>query len=117
MRWTNAGHPPPLLVQPEGITDLMPDDGSFDCMLGVLPDGERQDHETTVTPGSTLLFYTDGLVERRDADIETGMTRLRRSAGKHRELPVEELLDAVLDDLVEEHPEDDAALLAVRVLT
>jgi serine phosphatase RsbU (regulator of sigma subunit) len=116
MRWTNAGHPPPLLVQPEGVTDLLPDDGSFDCMLGVLPDGERRDHETTVTPGSTLLFYTDGLVERRDADIETGMTRLRRSIAKHRELPVEKLLDAVLDDLVEEHPEDDAALLAVRVL-
>jgi serine phosphatase RsbU (regulator of sigma subunit) len=115
LRWTNAGHPPPLLLHAHGSSELLTGERPGDCMLGVMPYESRNDEEIAVPVGSTLLFYTDGLVERRADDIETGIERLRESAEKHQDLPVGQLLDAVLDDLVEEHPDDDAALLAVRI--
>jgi GAF domain-containing protein len=57
LRWTNAGHPPPLVVTPDGRTSLLAD-GLPDLMLGVQPGGDRADHSTTITPGTTLLLFT-----------------------------------------------------------
>lgn len=113
LRWTNAGHPPPLLVTPDGTARLL-EDGVPDLMLGVQPQWERTDRRTTIAPGSVLLLYTDGLVERRDEDITDGLDRLVAAAGRHHALPVGDLLDAVLADLVPEQLGDDVALLAVR---
>jgi serine phosphatase RsbU (regulator of sigma subunit) len=62
-----------------------------------------------------VLLYTDGLIERRDADLDAGMVRLREVLIELAGLPLEELLDEVLERLVEGHPEDDVALVAVRL--
>ena len=65
-------------------------------------------------PGSTLLLYTDGLVERRGEDLAVGLERLAKSAGTHVDLDPEELLDIVLHDLRDGELADDVAMLAVR---
>lgn len=113
LRWTNAGHPPPLLVSPDGAARFLHDDHG-DVMLGVLPDAHRSDNRTDVEPGSLLLLYTDGLVERRGADLGHGLGRLLAAAEKRSDLPVTELLDGILDDLHDGDLGDDVALLAVR---
>lgn len=109
--WSNAGHPPPLLVRPDGEVSLL--ESPVDLPLGVEPT-LRRDGERGVAPGSILLLYTDGLVERRDRPITTGLAQLVRLVGQRHREP-KELLDAVLAELAEQ-PEDDVAVLAVQLL-
>ena len=59
-------------------------------------------------------MFTDGLVERRDEDLDVGLDRLGDAASRHRDRPLEEFLDAVLDDLLDPLLRDDVAVLAVR---
>ena len=113
LRWTNAGHPPPLVVSEEGEPTLL-DQGPADLMLGVLPAAERTEKQTTIRAGSLLLLYTDGLVERRGEDITLGLERLCRAAARPHSLPVAAFRAAVLDELVQERLNDDVAVLAVR---
>ena len=60
LRWSNAGHPAPVLVCADGSTVLL--DRTPDRLLGVSAGNERHDHMVTLHPGETVLFYTDGLV-------------------------------------------------------
>ncbi len=113
LAWTNAGHPPPLLLGPEGGGAYL-QDGPPDLMIGVLPDVERTDQRTLVDDGATLLLYTDGLVERRGEHLDEGLERLREAGSRHARLPVEKFLDAVLRDLVDADLDDDIAVMAVR---
>jgi serine phosphatase RsbU (regulator of sigma subunit) len=112
VRWSNAGHPPPLLITPDGSLEYL--DPTSELLLGVDPDRPRTDHEVVVAPGATLLLYTDGLVERRDRTLDEGFARLRSAAGQLRGLPPEDLCDALLTRLATES-EDDVALLVMRV--
>jgi PAS domain-containing protein len=114
MRWANAGHLPPLIVNPDGsVAELAAWRG--DLLLGVDPDAERRESVVTLDRGATVLLYTDGLIERRDADLDAGMVRLRDTLIELAGLPLEELLDQVLERLVDGHPDDDVALVAVRL--
>ncbi|ANH37454.1 Phosphoserine phosphatase RsbP [Nocardioides dokdonensis FR1436] len=113
LAWTNAGHPPPLLLAADGVASYL-QDGPTDLMIGVLPDVERADHTRVVDDGSTLLLYTDGLVERRGEHLDEGLARLRDAGSRHAHLPVEKFLDAVLRDLVDADLDDDIAVMAVR---
>jgi serine phosphatase RsbU (regulator of sigma subunit) len=118
LRWSSAGHPPPLLAHPDGTVEVLwdqPGDGTNDCLLGVQPDGERRDHSCGLPPGSTLLFYTDGLVERRDEDLDESIERARGVLARHHDEPLEDLLDGVLRDLVGRDPGDDVVVLGVRL--
>jgi serine phosphatase RsbU (regulator of sigma subunit) len=113
LRWTNAGHPPPLLVCPDGSACYLEDE-SGDVMLGVLPDAWRSDSRAEIPRGSTLLLYTDGLVERRGEDLAVGLERLAKSAAAHSEQLPDTMLDLVLRDLRDGELADDVAMLAVR---
>jgi serine phosphatase RsbU (regulator of sigma subunit) len=114
MRWANAGHLPPLIVNPDGsVAELASWRG--DLLLGVDPDADRRESVVTLDRGSTVLLYTDGLIERRDDDLDAGMVRLRDALIELADRPLEELLDEVLERLVDGHPEDDVALVAVRL--
>ncbi|MGY2701361.1 GAF domain-containing SpoIIE family protein phosphatase [Nocardioides sp. HB32] len=115
LRWTNAGHPPPLVVGPDGVPRLL-EQGTPDLMVGVQPSADRADNRATIDPESVLLLYTDGLVERRGEDLSDGLERLREAAARHHGKPVEEFLEAVLVDLVPGRLEDDVAVLAVKFL-
>jgi serine phosphatase RsbU (regulator of sigma subunit) len=114
VRWTNAGHPPPLLVGPVGSVRWLETEAS--PPVGLAPDLRRPEGEARLEPGSTLLFYTDGLVERRGEDIDDGLDRLARSASARRHLPAGRLVDAILDDVLVGQLKDDVALLAVRLV-
>ena len=112
LRWSNAGHPAPILIDADGTAVLLTE--SSDLMLGVEPGTTRRDHTHRVPPGATLLLYTDGLVETRTDAIDAGQQRLLDAASNHHQLDLGDLLDAVLADMVGDRPSDDVAVLAVR---
>jgi serine phosphatase RsbU (regulator of sigma subunit)/PAS domain-containing protein len=114
MRWANAGHLPPLVVNPDGSV-AEPAAWRGDLLLGVDPAVPRRESVVTLQRGTTVLLYTDGLVERRDADLDAGVVRLRDALVELADRPLQEMLDAVLERMVDGHPEDDVALVAVRL--
>ncbi|WP_432483702.1 SpoIIE family protein phosphatase [Kineococcus esterisolvens] len=111
LRWSNAGHPPPLVVEPGHAPRLL--EAPADLLLGLAPELDRGDHETPLVPGATVLLYTDGLVERRDETLDTGLARLLAVVGDLAHLPLEEFVDALLERIVAE-PGDDVAVVALR---
>nr|WP_205708413.1 SpoIIE family protein phosphatase [Kineococcus siccus] len=116
LRWSNAGHPPAMVIATDGaVTPLL--GLHADLLLGVLPDTARKDAEVVVDRGSTVVLYTDGLVERRDQPLAEGLATLQAVL---EELAARDgTLDALVDDLLErmlpERPEDDVAVIAVRL--
>jgi serine phosphatase RsbU (regulator of sigma subunit) len=112
IRWSNAGHVPPLLLAPDGTSRVL--HTHPDLMLGVDPSAPRRDHTVDLDDGHTLLLVTDGLVERRGCDLDEGMARLRRVLADLGGKPLDELLDTMLARLVPGAGEDDVAVVAVR---
>ena len=112
LRWSNAGHIPPIVLAADGSTTLL--ETRPDLMLGVDPGARRTDHTAELADDSTLLLVTDGLVERRGSDLDEGLDRLRDALRDLAERPLEELLDTVLARLVPRAGEDDVAIVAVR---
>lgn len=110
--WTNAGHPPPLLITADGTAHYLapPRHG---IPVGVDPRLPRPDHEYPLPPGSTLLLFTDGLVERRGHDIDEGMRALAGQAGALATAPLDVLCDAVIDNHGQVF-DDDVAVLVLR---
>jgi len=115
IRWSNAGHLPPLVLPASGDAVLLGTDTRSDLLLGVAPETTRHEHEAVVERGSTVLLYTDGLVERRDQVFDEGIARLLTEIAGHGETPVEELVDLLLERMLPDRAEDDVALLAVRL--
>jgi serine phosphatase RsbU (regulator of sigma subunit)/anti-sigma regulatory factor (Ser/Thr protein kinase) len=113
LHFTNAGHPPPLLLGPNGEATFL--EGERSVPLGVMADPPYTENVTKLPPGCTLLLYTDGLVERRDEPITRGLERLRAAAAAAPRAP-EPLCDRMLELLVERTPSDDVALLAVHAI-
>ena len=112
LRWSNAGHLPPILLAPDGTATLLT--SQPELMLGIDPDAPRSDHTVDLPDDHTLLLVTDGLVERRDIDLDEGIERLREALSDLGGTPLEQLLDTVLARLVPEAGADDVAIVAVR---
>jgi serine phosphatase RsbU (regulator of sigma subunit) len=115
LRWSSAGHLPPLLLHPDGTVDLL--DSGPERLLGADEPTVRTDHEATLQPGDTVLLITDGLVEHGRVDIDTGLARLTGVLSELADVPVDELCDRLLDRILLGRADDDIALLAVRCLT
>jgi serine phosphatase RsbU (regulator of sigma subunit) len=112
LRWASAGHPPPILLTPEGRVHVL-DDVPVDLLIGVSPGCRREDRVTPLERGATVLLYTDGLVERRDRDIDAGTQALVEVLRECAHLPLVELCDQLLERLFLPDAEDDVAVLAV----
>jgi serine phosphatase RsbU (regulator of sigma subunit) len=112
LRWSNAGHPPPLLVLPDGTATFL--EHRPNLLLGLDPEAPRSDHELLLPAGATLLLYTDGLIESRNGPLDEGLQRLHTTAADLVGAPVDDLCDTLLDRLAPS-PDDDVALLALRV--
>ncbi|MCW2532179.1 MAG: Two component sensory transduction histidine kinase with sensory domain [Blastococcus sp.] len=114
LRWSNAGHPPPAMLTTDGRVQLLTA-AHTDLLLGVDPDAPRRESLVTLDPDAVLLLYTDGLVERRDQDLDQGLNRLQRTLADLAGLSLDELCDELLTRMVPASPDDDVALLAVRL--
>ncbi|WP_182900515.1 SpoIIE family protein phosphatase [Microbispora sp. H10830] len=114
LRWSNAGHPPPLLVTPDGHARYL--EQGQDLLLGLRLgiESTRRDAVEPMPAGSTLVLYTDGLVESPGSDLANGLARLRAQAAAMAHLQ----LEGVCDEIVRRIPHgttDDVALLALRL--
>ncbi|MFB8084842.1 GAF domain-containing SpoIIE family protein phosphatase [Streptomyces sp. NPDC055992] len=113
LTWSNAGHPPPLLHTPDGGVSILDDHDLI--LLGTSDDPPRHDHTRDLPPGTVLLLYTDGLVERRDEDIDAGTAYTAAVLDRHADKPLPLLLEALSTGLSEIPQRDDVAVLVVRV--
>lgn len=121
LRWSNAGHPPAMVINPDGT--VLPLAGvSSDLLLGVLPQTRRRDSEVVLDRGSTVVLYTDGLVERRrDQSLAVGLDRLQgvledlAAGGGEDGLDLDTLIDQMLVRMLPARGEDDVAVVAIRL--
>jgi PAS domain-containing protein len=114
MRWSNAGHLPLLVIHPDGSLGEL-GEWKGDLLLGVAPTVARRESVVDLAAGATVLMFTDGLIERRGSDLDGGMARLREVAGELADRPLAELCDEIIERLVQSRPEDDVALVAIRL--
>jgi GAF domain-containing protein len=114
--WANAGHPPAIMVPPGGGAVALENEEP-DLLLGVLAHTDRRESPARLEPGGTLLLYTDGLVERRGESIDEGLAALTRAVDRFSDLPLETMCDRLLAELLPEDPDDDVAMVAVRLRT
>ncbi|MFJ3224629.1 SpoIIE family protein phosphatase [Streptomyces sp. NPDC086783] len=112
LHWTNAGHPPPLLVGHDGQTRYL--DDAHGILLGTGLTRARPDAITVLPPRSTLLLYTDGLVETPHRSIDHGLDRLRRHAAALAHRPLDSFCDSLLEQVRPTDNDDDVAMLALR---
>ncbi|SEG84208.1 PAS domain S-box-containing protein [Actinacidiphila yanglinensis] len=108
-----AGHPPPLLVEADHTARFLT--AARDPLIGLDPDPHYASAIEQLPPGSTLLLYTDGLVERRHEDIDISLERLRRHALDAAHLPPADFCDALLAKVPADDNADDMAVMALRV--
>ncbi|HET9380099.1 MAG TPA: SpoIIE family protein phosphatase [Streptomyces sp.] len=112
LRWTNAGHPPPLLVTYDGRARYLTE--AHGILLGTGVTRPRPDAVTVLPPRATLLLYTDGLIESPQDSIDQGMSRLSRHAAALAHRPLDSLCDALLEEVRPDANDDDVAILALR---
>jgi len=112
LRWSSAGHLPPLVRHADGTIDVLTT--RPEPLLGADIAQRRTDHVTRLLPDDTLLFYTDGLVEQGRTTIDSGLERLVDAFREMGEASPETLCDELLDRIVARRSEDDVAIVAVR---
>jgi PAS domain S-box-containing protein len=111
----SGGHPLPMLLRSDGTVEAVGEPGT---LLGVLPDPNIEDRSLALSPGDTLVFYTDGVIEGRGADVifdEDGLRRLLVDcAGAGPDTIAARVEDAAVA-AQEGDPRDDIAVLVLRV--
>jgi serine phosphatase RsbU (regulator of sigma subunit) len=113
LRWSNAGHPPPLLVDYEGRARFLEEGHGILLGSGTSPD--RAEDTVMLPPRSTLVLYTDGLIESPGQSLDHGLERLRRHAGALVHRPLDAFCDELLARVRPPTNDDDVAMLALRV--
>ena len=111
LRWSNAGHLPPVLRLPDGTLRVL--DHGGDLLLGLDGSAVRSERLTDLPAGSTVVLFTDGLVERRDTSIDVGVKRVVDALAVLGDADPEVMADAVVA-AADGTNEDDIAVLVVR---
>ncbi|RCG30564.1 response regulator [Sphaerisporangium album] len=111
--YSSAGHPPGILAHADGSVVLL--EGGRSTPLAVRPGHPRPEARCTVPARSTLLLYTDGLVERRRRPLTAGIDQASAAVQAGRSTPIEDLAADVMADLAPDGGfNDDVALLLYR---
>jgi serine phosphatase RsbU (regulator of sigma subunit) len=110
LRWSNAGHPPPVLLAPDGSVRLLTTPP--DLVLGMAEVG-RGEHTATLEPGAVVVLYTDGLVERRGTAMDDSLRWLADALEGRQDLSAEELCEHIVGRLGDD-VDDDIALLVLK---
>jgi serine phosphatase RsbU (regulator of sigma subunit) len=111
IEFANAGHPPPVLLRPDGEVEVWWE--TPEPLLGLVVGDGRPTHRRRVAPGSMLLLYTDGLVESPSRLIDEGISRVREVLLGNQSLPSEELCSRLIDSA--KRRADDIALLLIKL--
>ena len=114
VRFANAGHVPPLVIGPDGEAEYLAT--ASNPPLGVFDSPSHTENVTELAPGSTIVLYTDGLVEERGVSIDQGLEALRLAASQDICHPRELCDRLVAAMLAIHHANDDIAVLALRTL-
>jgi len=113
VRYSNAGHLPAILVSAESPPGML--DDAVSVPLGVLRSAPRPQATRMLPGGSTLMLYTDGLVERRDKSIDAGIERLTKVLADSSHEPVEAAAQRVLGEMSPpDGYDDDVAIVVFR---
>jgi serine phosphatase RsbU (regulator of sigma subunit) len=111
--WASAGHPPAVVRAADGAVRVL--DAKPGVMLGLPVPFTYEDHTTTLPAGSSLVLYTDGLVERRERGIDPGIERLTQAMAALDTAELDDHLDTAADVLLEkllhDSPRDDDVCL------
>ncbi|MDQ0945272.1 PAS domain S-box-containing protein [Streptomyces sp. V1I1] len=110
-RIASAGHPPPLVLHQDGSVETIDDVLGVPLGIGGYPFGTT---EIELPENAILALYTDGLIEARSRDIETGLDALRAELGRASG-PLEAMADRILTSLLPDPPADDTVLVLARV--
>ncbi|PZR52326.1 serine phosphatase [Xylanimonas oleitrophica] len=114
LRWSSAGHPPPMVVDADGsVRALVP--SSPAPLVGILPESPRGEDVVVLERGATVLLYTDGLVESRTRPLREGLAELEALLRRVGGADLDTLCDVLLAQLAAESAEDDVALVGVRL--
>ncbi|MFC5220305.1 SpoIIE family protein phosphatase [Streptomyces coerulescens] len=113
LRLALAGHPPPLLVRPDGSADILAADPGPPLGMGL--DHVYESVRYAVPSGSLLVLYTDGMIEDRSSflDLDQGIAMLRRAV-HNTETPLDEICDALIAVRPADSA-DDATVLVTRL--
>ena len=109
LRWSNAGHPPPMAVLPDGTVSVL-SGLDADLLLGIDAGTPRVESQVALDRGSTVLLYTDGLFERRGESLDEGLALLRNTLAELSGLPLGDMCATLLARMLPGQPEDDVAL-------
>ena len=116
LRYTNAGHIPPVLIRKDGSLERLGEGG---IVLGVLTDATYEEVEVSFAPGDRLVLFTDGITEANDTlDDEFGMERLTELLLLHRTKPASQMLGAILHEVgqfTSQGFQDDATVLIITM--
>jgi PAS domain S-box-containing protein len=116
LEWVSAGHVPPVVRDADGEARLLENPEGTGIALGAVPDADYPVGTAVLEPGTTLLLYTDGLVERPEQSLMSGLNALTRTVAEAPADP-EGLCDAVLRTFFPSgRAGDDVALLGVHLL-
>lgn len=112
--YASAGHPPPLVVAPDGAATFLWDGRARP--IGASKPSARVDGRATLAEGSTLVLYTDGLVERRGESLDVGLERLREVAEGVAQRTAEGVRDGLISALLPSGEKaDDVAVVVLRL--
>ncbi|MFU8781197.1 MAG: SpoIIE family protein phosphatase [Kiritimatiellia bacterium] len=124
MVWASAGHPPPLLLQPQTKTvkPIADDtDKRTEPALGLFPDTEFHAHQSQIMPGDMLLLYTDGIAEAENQteDRIFDVSGLSQTLQQNAESPVTACLEQIVADAQDfsgsAHFDDDVCMIGMRL--
>jgi len=109
LSFANAGHPPPVVLTPQSPAALLAAPPS--PLLGAR--GTTFATSVRLEPGTRMLLFTDGLIERRSQPVDDGLDRLVACLREGAPADLDDLCDYVLTNCTDKQSEDDVCLLAV----